>query len=147
MKIEISEIIQIKARLGEINLCDFDAIEWIRSDGTRFEPSEELKEEFKATGLSNKDFVDFLTSDDIYPGKETPKGQLIQSGTHKGKRIIVRGHFETVYGSGWRNIGSTETMNYGMRYFKDELPDDNEVYVGEIGQMTVLVHKSELEES
>lgn len=42
--------------ISEINNVPFDEIQWMK-DGKPLDVPQELKDEFKMTGLSNKDFV------------------------------------------------------------------------------------------
>ena len=56
VKVSVEEVLQLRKRLHEINsipLCD---IEWTEN-GKSLVIDEALKDEFRFTGLSNKDFI------------------------------------------------------------------------------------------
>lgn len=58
MKINIEEILEAQARRGEINSTDIKEIEWYL-DGVKLSIPDETLEEWRFTGLSNTDFVNF----------------------------------------------------------------------------------------
>lgn len=58
MKIEIEEILKMNERRTEINKQDIRDIEWYL-DGNKIDILSETLEEWRFTGLSNIDFVDF----------------------------------------------------------------------------------------
>lgn len=58
MKINIEEILEAQARRGEINSTDIKEIEWYL-DGVKLSIPAETLEEWRFTGLSNTDFVNF----------------------------------------------------------------------------------------
>lgn len=58
MRVLVAEVISIMERLEEINNTPLSDIEWIY-DGKVLPISEDVIEEWKFMGLSNKDFVNF----------------------------------------------------------------------------------------
>jgi len=56
VKVSVEEVMQLQNRLDEINLIPFCDIEWTEN-GESLVIDEALKNEFRFTGLSNKDFI------------------------------------------------------------------------------------------
>ena len=59
MRVNIEKVLDLKRQLKEINSVDLDQIIWLRN-GSSIIFSKDLKEDFKFTGLSNTDFVEFI---------------------------------------------------------------------------------------
>ena len=56
-RINISEIIELKARLNEINSLDLSDVNFIDEFGNAIKITNEMYEDWKYTGLSNTDFI------------------------------------------------------------------------------------------
>lgn len=56
-RINISEIIVLKARLNEINSLDLSDVNFIDEFGNAIKITNEMYEDWKYTGLSNTDFI------------------------------------------------------------------------------------------
>lgn len=56
VKVSVEEVMQLQNRLNEINLIPFCDIDWTEN-GESLVVDESLKDEFRFTGLSNKDFI------------------------------------------------------------------------------------------
>jgi len=58
MKLNIEDILDAQSTRNQINLLDIKDIEWYL-DGEKITISDETLEEWRFTGLSNTDFVNF----------------------------------------------------------------------------------------
>lgn len=58
LKVDMHEVVEMKAWLRYINTKDLDQIVWTKN-GEVIDISKELIEDFKYMGLNNTDFVDF----------------------------------------------------------------------------------------
>ncbi len=79
MKVNVDEILRIKARLKEINSLKLEEIEWVNDKGDPIVVEKSLIAEWKFTGLSNcyfaedviqdggKDFKEQLAEENILP--------------------------------------------------------------------------------
>lgn len=56
-KIKISEILELKQRVKEINSIPLHEIEWEDADGNVQKINQEILQEFYFTGLNNIDFI------------------------------------------------------------------------------------------
>lgn len=56
VKVSVEEVMQLQNRLNEINLIPFCDIDWTEN-GESLAIDESLKDEFRFTGLANKDFI------------------------------------------------------------------------------------------
>ena len=56
-RINISEIIELEARLNEINSLDLSDVNFIDEFGNAIKITNEMYEDWKYTGLSNTDFI------------------------------------------------------------------------------------------
>lgn len=60
MQIHIEKVLELKRQLKEINSLDLEKIVWLRS-GTPVEYNIQDILDFKFTGLSNTDFIEYAT--------------------------------------------------------------------------------------
>lgn len=58
MQVHIEKVLDLKRQLREINSVPIKEIIWLKN-GSRIEYLQDDLEEFRFTGLSNTDFVDF----------------------------------------------------------------------------------------
>lgn len=58
MQVKISEILQLRNRLREINQPDLREIDFLDDDGNKIEIDKKILEDFRFIGLSNCDFID-----------------------------------------------------------------------------------------
>lgn len=58
MQVHIEKVLDLKRQLREINSTDLRDITWLK-DGKKIECLQEAVEDFRFTGLSNTDFVEF----------------------------------------------------------------------------------------
>ncbi len=56
VKVSVEEVMQLQNRLNEINSIPFCDIDWTEN-GESLVIDESLKDEFRFTGLANKDFI------------------------------------------------------------------------------------------
>ncbi len=58
MQVKISEILELKKRIREINNTNLKKIEFLDDDGNVVEINPKFVEEFRFVGLSNCDFIE-----------------------------------------------------------------------------------------
>ncbi len=95
---------------------------------------------------------DDLAESTIHPNKSPLAGKRCkikqQCGTLDGKEIIIEDWWDRVSGVSWKYaVGNPACMMYGARIgFVDyDVPVDDEVLYGKIGNLGCLVHVTELE--
>jgi hypothetical protein len=57
MKVKISEILELKRRMIDINMEILEDIEFLDDNGNKLEIDKNIIDEFKFTGLNNMDFI------------------------------------------------------------------------------------------
>ncbi len=76
------------------------------------------------------------------------KSVRIISGHFKGETYRIEDWFHSVVGKTWMEAnGNMAATEYAIRIRLDELPLDNQVLYGKIGQMGKAVHASEIGEA
>ena len=123
MKVKISEIVELRRRLSEINRQNLVDIEFLDDNDEVVSISESLIEEFLYTGLSN---VDFITTNFYLEDNLTNEEKFIQllklsvkngySGAYWSNYILFKDNLTGEVSLDWEEIEEVDTKTLLIRY-------------------------------